>query len=91
MREQLQRRGCAPASAPTSPSAPAEAGSVGFLGAAAEEAEGEEVEINMAPGVEVFEAFRQARSTNGRQAVQTVLANHVPKRLAQQRTEAVAR
>jgi predicted Rossmann fold flavoprotein len=37
----------------------------------------------MAPGVDVFEALRRARAEHPRQSVQTVLANHLPKRLAQ--------
>jgi len=45
--------------------------------------EGDAIEIDFAPGVELFDAFRQARSANGRQAVATVLAEQVPKRLAQ--------
>jgi predicted Rossmann fold flavoprotein len=45
--------------------------------------EGEEVEVDMAPGVDVFEGLRAARAANGRQAAQTVLARHMPKRLAQ--------
>jgi predicted Rossmann fold flavoprotein len=45
--------------------------------------EGGEVEIDMAPGVDVFEALRRARTEQGRQAPQTALAHHLPKRLAQ--------
>ena len=45
--------------------------------------EGEAIEIDMAPGIDLFETFRRARAENGRQAVQTVLAQHVPRRLAQ--------
>jgi predicted Rossmann fold flavoprotein len=45
--------------------------------------EGGEVEIDMAPGVDMFEALRSARASHGRQAVQTVLSQHLPKRLAQ--------
>jgi len=45
--------------------------------------EGGEIEIDMAPGVDIFEVLRQARSEQGRQAVQTVLGRHLPKRLAQ--------
>ncbi|HEX2560103.1 NAD(P)/FAD-dependent oxidoreductase, partial [Phenylobacterium sp.] len=45
--------------------------------------EGEAIEVDMAPGVDLFEALRQARAAQGRQAVQTVLAQHLPRRLAQ--------
>lgn len=45
--------------------------------------EGDEIRIAMLPGVDVAELLRAARRVNGRQAVQTVLANHLPKRLAQ--------
>jgi len=45
--------------------------------------EGDEIRIAMLPGVDVAELLRAARRVNGRQAVQTVLASHLPKRLAQ--------
>jgi predicted Rossmann fold flavoprotein len=45
--------------------------------------EGQEIEVDMAPGVDIFAELRQARADNGRQQVQTVLARHLPKRLAQ--------
>ncbi|ESY08255.1 NAD(FAD)-utilizing dehydrogenase [Mesorhizobium sp. LNJC399B00] len=45
--------------------------------------EGDEIRIAMLPGRDVAELLRAARLVNGRQAVQTVLANHLPKRLAQ--------
>jgi predicted Rossmann fold flavoprotein len=45
--------------------------------------EGAEVEIDMAPGIDFFETLRGARAANGRQALQTVLSQHLPKRLAQ--------
>jgi predicted Rossmann fold flavoprotein len=45
--------------------------------------EGEAIEIDMAPGVDMFEALRAARAGHGRQAVQTILAGHLPRRLAQ--------
>ena len=45
--------------------------------------EGDEIRIAMLPGVDVADLVRTARRGNGRQAVQTVLANHLPKRLAQ--------
>ena len=45
--------------------------------------EGGEIEIDMAPGVDVFAELRRARTESGKQAVQTVLARWLPKRLAQ--------
>ena len=45
--------------------------------------EGGEIEIDMAPGIDLFETVRRARAENGRQAVATVLARHLPRRLAQ--------
>ncbi|MES0026857.1 MULTISPECIES: NAD(P)/FAD-dependent oxidoreductase [unclassified Mesorhizobium] len=45
--------------------------------------EGDEIRVAMLPGRDVAELLRAARRVNGRQAVQTVLANHLPKRLAQ--------
>ncbi|TGV16656.1 NAD(P)/FAD-dependent oxidoreductase [Mesorhizobium sp. M8A.F.Ca.ET.173.01.1.1] len=45
--------------------------------------EGDEIRIAMLPGTDVAELLRAAKRGNGRQAVQTVLANHLPKRLAQ--------
>jgi predicted Rossmann fold flavoprotein len=45
--------------------------------------EGGEIELDLAPGEDLFTRLRQARADNGRQAVQTVLARHLPKRLAQ--------
>jgi predicted Rossmann fold flavoprotein len=45
--------------------------------------EGGEIEVDMAPGQDLFEALRRARAETGRQAVQTVLAQHLPRRLAQ--------
>ncbi|MER8586230.1 NAD(P)/FAD-dependent oxidoreductase [Mesorhizobium sp. M1338] len=49
--------------------------------------EGDEIRIAMLPGVDVADLIRAAKRGNGRQAVQTVLANHLPKRLAQSITE----
>ena len=37
----------------------------------------------MAPGVSLFDTLRAARSTQGRQAAHTVLAERLPRRLAQ--------
>ncbi|TGQ69430.1 NAD(P)/FAD-dependent oxidoreductase [Mesorhizobium sp. M00.F.Ca.ET.186.01.1.1] len=45
--------------------------------------EGDEIRIAMLPGVDVADLIRTNKRGNGRQAVQTVLANHLPKRLAQ--------
>lgn len=45
--------------------------------------EGDEIRIAMLPGVDVADLIRAVKRGNGRQAVQTVLANHLPKRLAQ--------
>jgi predicted Rossmann fold flavoprotein len=45
--------------------------------------EGGEIEVDMAPGLDVFEALRRARAENGRQAAQNVLARILPRRLAQ--------
>jgi predicted Rossmann fold flavoprotein len=50
--------------------------------------EGEAIELDMAPGTDVFETLRAARAANGRQGVQTALAQHAPKRLAQTIAEA---
>ena len=44
--------------------------------------EGEAIEIDFAPGVELFEALRRARGLTGKQAAATALADYVPKRLA---------
>jgi predicted Rossmann fold flavoprotein len=45
--------------------------------------EGGEIVIDMAPGTDMFEILRQARAAQPRQAVQTVLAERLPRRLAQ--------
>jgi predicted Rossmann fold flavoprotein len=45
--------------------------------------EGGEIEVDMAPGVDLFEVLREARRETPKQAVQTVLSHHLPKRLAQ--------
>jgi predicted Rossmann fold flavoprotein len=50
--------------------------------------EGGEIAVDMAPGVDLFEHLRRARSETPRQAVATVLAQHIPKRLAQLVAEA---
>lgn len=50
--------------------------------------EGEAITIDMAPGVDVYAALRAAKLQHGRQAVQTALAHHLPRRLAQHLAEA---
>ncbi|MDR3508931.1 MAG: NAD(P)/FAD-dependent oxidoreductase [Caulobacteraceae bacterium] len=50
--------------------------------------EGDEIEINMAPGVDLNTALREARKANGRQSLTTVLSHYVPRRLAQMIAEA---
>ncbi len=51
--------------------------------------EGEAIEIDFAPGVELFDAFKRARGLNSKQAAVTVLAEQIPKRLAQHLAEQV--
>lgn len=45
--------------------------------------EGQEIVLDMKPGVEVFGALKQAKAENGRQALLTALSNLIPRRLAQ--------
>jgi predicted Rossmann fold flavoprotein len=45
--------------------------------------EGEDILVDMAPGVDVLAELRGARQGRGRQAVSTILAERLPKRLAQ--------
>ena len=45
--------------------------------------EGQEIGLDMAPGVDLFAVLKTAKTERGRQALQTVLAEHLPKRLAQ--------
>jgi len=45
--------------------------------------EGDEIAISMAPGIDIFETLRTARAQNGKQALQTALSVHLPKKLAQ--------
>jgi len=45
--------------------------------------EGEEIAFTLCPDVDFAAVIAAARRTNGRQAVQTVLAEHMPKKLAQ--------
>lgn len=50
--------------------------------------EGQEIELSMLPGTDVFDWLRGARAANGRRALHTVLAEALPKRLAQAIAEA---
>lgn len=50
--------------------------------------EGEALEIDLAPGTDLFQTLREARVVRGRQAPQSVLAEHMPRRLAQALSEA---
>jgi predicted Rossmann fold flavoprotein len=50
--------------------------------------EGQEIEVSMLPGTDVFDRLRSARAGNGRRALHTVLAEALPKRLAQTIAEA---
>jgi predicted Rossmann fold flavoprotein len=50
--------------------------------------EGDEIVVDMAPGVDLLTVFKEARRANGRQAVHNILADHVPRSLAQFVTEA---
>ena len=52
--------------------------------------EGGEIEINLAPDVDAFERLRAARQENGKQEPQTVLAQFLPKALAQFAAEGAA-
>lgn len=45
--------------------------------------EGDEIRISMLPGTNLFEALRAQRTQNGKQALQTALGLHLPKKLAQ--------
>ena len=44
---------------------------------------GEAIEVDMAPGVDVYAALREARAENGRTSTVTVMAQWLPRRLAQ--------
>jgi predicted Rossmann fold flavoprotein len=50
--------------------------------------EGEAIEVDVAPGRNVFEVLKAAKGERGRQAVATVLAEILPRRLAQLLAEA---
>jgi predicted Rossmann fold flavoprotein len=45
--------------------------------------EGQEIELDMAPGADLYALMRLARTQTPRQAPQTFIAQHVPRRLAQ--------
>ena len=45
--------------------------------------EGDEIAISMLPKMDLFAALKEQRGKNGRQALQTVLAFYLPKKLAQ--------
>ncbi|MBA4795859.1 MAG: NAD(P)/FAD-dependent oxidoreductase [Rhizobiales bacterium] len=45
--------------------------------------EGDEIQLSLEPGVDILGHLKTAKRENGRQQVQTVLAQHLPKRLAQ--------
>jgi predicted Rossmann fold flavoprotein len=49
--------------------------------------EGQEIAIDMAPGVDLFAVLKDARAQRGRQAPQTILAERLPRRLAQRIAE----
>jgi hypothetical protein len=44
--------------------------------------EGDEIEMDLAPGLDLFDALRRARTEQARQALATVLAGCLPRRLA---------
>ena len=44
--------------------------------------QGGEIVVDMAPGVDLFDALRRARAEHPRQSIPTLLAQHIPKRLA---------
>jgi len=45
--------------------------------------EGQEIRLDMAPGVDVYETLREAKREHPRQGLATALADHLPRRLAQ--------
>ncbi|BDW98574.1 NAD(P)/FAD-dependent oxidoreductase [Maricaulis maris] len=51
--------------------------------------EGEDIRVHIRPDLDLYTLLRDARQANGRQAVQTALAEHMPKRLAQMLVEEV--
>jgi predicted Rossmann fold flavoprotein len=51
--------------------------------------EGEAITVTMAPGVDLAQTLKTARGSRGKQAVVTVLSDHLPRRLAQMIVEEV--
>lgn len=51
--------------------------------------EGEDIRVHIRPDLDLYTLLRDARQANGRQAVQTALAEHMPKRLAHMLVEEV--
>ncbi len=51
--------------------------------------EGDEIRIAMLPETDIFEALREQRKQNGKQALQTALAAYLPRKLAQTLAEDV--
>ncbi|QLF69410.1 NAD(P)/FAD-dependent oxidoreductase [Peteryoungia desertarenae] len=49
--------------------------------------EGDEIHLSLEPELAILDLLKSARKDNGKQAVQTVLAQYLPKRLAQYLTE----
>ncbi|MFY0636386.1 NAD(P)/FAD-dependent oxidoreductase [Maricaulis maris] len=49
--------------------------------------EGDDIRLHLRPDLDFFALLRDARQVNGRQAMQTALAEHLPKRLAQMLVE----
>ncbi len=49
--------------------------------------EGQSIQVHLRPDMDLREALRQARQTAGRRDIATVLAEHLPKRLAQARAK----
>ncbi|MEP3475695.1 MAG: NAD(P)/FAD-dependent oxidoreductase [Hyphomicrobiales bacterium] len=49
--------------------------------------EGENIQLDMLPGRDVFQLLKEARQTNGKLALQTVLSEYFPKRVADMITE----
>ncbi|MCF4099961.1 NAD(P)/FAD-dependent oxidoreductase [Maritalea mediterranea] len=43
--------------------------------------EGDQIGVNMLPGMDLFAQLRAARQENGKRAIQTVLSQHLPKRV----------
>lgn len=51
--------------------------------------EGDQITLDLEPDLDLPKLLKEAKSSRGKQAVQTVLAEHYPKRLAQHVTEAL--